>query len=235
MLAKNQTSYCDPSLADDVLGGYAIGSRWINLQTGIEWICFDDTQGAAKWRPLVMGYGWASGSYRAPDYITQIGDSQPTANKAVYLPIIISEVTPIDKIGVVLVTAQAGAKCRIAIYHGDGGLPTRLRSDFGELDLSNQGGATLPATVLLSTGAVLQPGLYFLAVVFFASGTMPTVKRVSGAQFGVVKGGSAADLTGGNPGRYYIANMTYGSWPSAAHEVSMSSGTDGAVVVLRRQ
>ena len=230
MLTKNNVAHCDPDISADDITGYTVSSRWLNVQTGVEWICTDTTTGVAKWRPVAVGYGWPSGTYRVPEYITALGDSQPAANTAIYLPILIRETTTVDKIGLSLVTAQAGAKARLALYHGIGGLPGYLRSDFGELDLSAGSGL-----LTISTSITVNPGLYFLAAVFNAAGTMPTVKRVSGATLGAVIGGSAADLTGGNAGRYYSAAMTYAAWPYTAPAVAMATGTDGAAICLRKQ
>lgn len=230
MLTKNNVAHCDPSIADDDVAGYAVSSRWLNAQAGVEWICTDTTTGVAKWRPVAVGYGWPSGAYRVPEYITALGESQPAANTAVYLPILVRETTAVDRVGLSLVAGQAGAKVRLALYHGVGGLPGYLRSDFGELDLSSGSGL-----LTISTGIKINPGLYFLAAVFNAAGTMPTVKRVSGATLGAVMGGSAADLTGGNAGRYYSAAMPYGAWPTTAAAVAMATGTDGAAICMRKQ
>jgi hypothetical protein len=40
----------NPGSTDDVTQSYAIGSRWKNLVSGIEYICTDDTEDAAIWQ-----------------------------------------------------------------------------------------------------------------------------------------------------------------------------------------
>jgi hypothetical protein len=42
----------NPGSTDDVTQSYAIGSRWKNLVSGIEYICTDDTEDGAVWIPL---------------------------------------------------------------------------------------------------------------------------------------------------------------------------------------
>jgi hypothetical protein len=42
----------NPGSTDDVTQSYAIGSRWKNLVSGIEYICTDDTEDGAVWIPM---------------------------------------------------------------------------------------------------------------------------------------------------------------------------------------
>lgn len=229
MAFKNNVAYCDPSIASDEAAGYVVGSQWYNSESGVLWVCYDTTKGNAKWAPQSTGYDWPAGAYKLPSYITQLSDGNPAANKAYFLPFLLSRKTTIDKAGISLTTAQAGAKCRIGIYTGVNGAPAFLRKDFGELDLSSGSGIKE-----LSTGIALQPGLWFLASIFNSPATQPTVKRVSGAQMGVVCGGGS-DITTASAGRYYEASVTYGVLPNYAPDVAMASGTEGAAVFLRRQ
>jgi hypothetical protein len=47
---KNKISASNPTVNDDSADGYSIGSRWINISTDREWLCMDDTPGAAVWK-----------------------------------------------------------------------------------------------------------------------------------------------------------------------------------------
>jgi len=42
----------NPGSTDDVTQSYAIGSRWKNLVSGVEYICTDDTEDGAVWIPM---------------------------------------------------------------------------------------------------------------------------------------------------------------------------------------
>jgi hypothetical protein len=46
----------NPGSTDDVTQSYAIGSRWKNLVSGVEYICTDDTEDGAVWVPLSGSY-----------------------------------------------------------------------------------------------------------------------------------------------------------------------------------
>jgi hypothetical protein len=39
----------DPGSSDDSSSYFSVGSRWFNTATGVEWLCTDDTVGAAVW------------------------------------------------------------------------------------------------------------------------------------------------------------------------------------------
>ena len=50
---SNYSATVDPVATNDSTQDYAVGSRWINLTTGIEWICQAATANAAVWLPQV--------------------------------------------------------------------------------------------------------------------------------------------------------------------------------------
>ncbi len=49
-LKVNLTATADPTISDSVSSGYAVGSRWINVTGGKEFVLVDSTAGAAVWR-----------------------------------------------------------------------------------------------------------------------------------------------------------------------------------------
>lgn len=49
----NQT--VDPTVNDDSANGYAVGSRWVNTTANKEYVCVDDTAGAAIWIETTAG------------------------------------------------------------------------------------------------------------------------------------------------------------------------------------
>jgi hypothetical protein len=46
---SNYTAIADPTVNDDESAGYFVGSRWLNTATNTEFICSDNTTGAAVW------------------------------------------------------------------------------------------------------------------------------------------------------------------------------------------
>lgn len=57
----NLTATTDPTISDDDTQGYVIGSRWINTSTDNEFVCTDNSTGAAVWEGTTGG----SSSYPA--------------------------------------------------------------------------------------------------------------------------------------------------------------------------
>ena len=46
-----------PTVNDDIDLGYSVGSRWLNISTDNEWVCTDNTDGAAVWVETSGGGG----------------------------------------------------------------------------------------------------------------------------------------------------------------------------------
>jgi len=44
-----------PTVSDDVDAGYGVGSRWVDVTDGSEYLCVDATKGAADWRRMIGG------------------------------------------------------------------------------------------------------------------------------------------------------------------------------------
>ena len=47
----------NPTIANDALQNYAVGSIWVNVSTDKIFICVDSTNNAAQWRQLVANDG----------------------------------------------------------------------------------------------------------------------------------------------------------------------------------
>lgn len=50
LVKLNTTATTDPSATDDSTQGYVVESRWANVALGKEWVCLQDTPGAAIWK-----------------------------------------------------------------------------------------------------------------------------------------------------------------------------------------
>lgn len=68
-LKCNFNATTNPSSSDGALSGYLVGSRWINVTAGKEFVCVNNTTGSASW---VETTSTGSGSFTNP--MTQTGD-----------------------------------------------------------------------------------------------------------------------------------------------------------------
>lgn len=177
------------------------------------------------------GTPWPTGRYRVADHIYLTGDGQPAADKLTLQPIIIRRAITVDRIGIRLVTAQTGGAIRLGIYRTDPAtdLPGALFADAGEVTLS---GSTGLKTATVSW--LLAPGVYWLAAINKGGGTLPTIRRISGALMGRVQGTDDSEISTGNGYRYLEAAQAYGALPSTAPAATPSAGTDGPAITLRR-
>lgn len=230
-IKDNLAATTDPAAANDLTEGYGIGSEWYNTQTGQMWKALSVASGAAQWMRLAPGPAWPPGTYRPPNYIYAVNDGQVAANKLTMMPLLIHRRVTVDRIALWLVTGQAGAEMRLGLYRTDGftDAPGTLFAEAGTVDLS--GGASLK-TITMSWSLV--PGQYWLAALNKSAGTLPTVRRAGGAVLGHVLGTDGNEIAGANAWRYLEAAQTYGSLPANAPAMTPSTGSDGAVLMLRR-
>lgn len=229
---KHTVSRADPTNAMDETAGYYVGSTHTNQSTGTRWTCVDTTLGAPSWEPDSQPRNcWINNEYLMPHYVTGVNDGQPAANVQIFLPVWFDEVTYLDRLGVVLTTAQAGAKVRLGIYYAKYGRPHYLRKEFGEIDLSSGSGLKS-----FSNKITVKPGHYFLsAIMATPSATQATVKKISGANFGVFSTTAAADVVAGTPGFYLSTAQTYGALPfQVPNGLQPASGNDGIAIVMRK-
>ncbi len=52
LVYNNYTSTTNPTVTDDIDGGYTAGSIWLNATDDILWVCLDNTDGAAVWKKI---------------------------------------------------------------------------------------------------------------------------------------------------------------------------------------
>jgi hypothetical protein len=58
-LKANRVAVTNPTVTSDAAAGYSVGSRWINIALGLEYVCVDTTNGAAVWRNVTnISTGW---------------------------------------------------------------------------------------------------------------------------------------------------------------------------------
>jgi len=49
----NLSAGAPPTVNDDITLGYTVGSRWIDITNDKEYVCLDNTNGAAVWLSLI--------------------------------------------------------------------------------------------------------------------------------------------------------------------------------------
>jgi hypothetical protein len=174
--------------------------------------------------------GWPAAGYRLPDNLASMTSSAlSTSALATFLPFLIPTPITLARIGFYLVTAQAGAECRLGLYSDSNGAPGALILDAGTLDLSSGGGAVKEVTIAQE----LPPGLIWTCCQMKNVATQVTAIRVGGA-FGPLVPVVAAQLSSVAMPRYYSQAITYGpALPADAGAVTTSGGADAPVVVLR--
>ena len=65
----NLAAVADPAVGNDDSQGYAKGSRWINTSAKTDWVCVDNTTGAAVWHQTdATGVSGAAGGDLAGTY-----------------------------------------------------------------------------------------------------------------------------------------------------------------------
>lgn len=77
----------DPGVDDDASEGYEVGSRWLNTLTGDEFVCFDNSFGAAVWGSTTESGGgqgiWGSDAAFAESKPVSVRTATTPANKVV--------------------------------------------------------------------------------------------------------------------------------------------------------
>ncbi len=192
-----------------------------------------DGAGNAAWA-TPSGGGFTNGGYKAGNYYTPVGHdteasgttSTMTANRMYAVPFIVLSPTTFTNIGL-NVNSSAAGNARFGIYNAVEGEPVNLVADLGTVSCASTGDKE--ATI----SQLLQPGLYFLAVVFSST---PVVKGIftvdSAVTEGLLMGGGAAYGTSGKVG-YYVAH-TYGALPSTFGSVTQQNQLNAPLVWLRK-
>ncbi len=78
-IPKSNSALADPTVSDDTLNGYSIGSRWYNTSSQEEFVCLDSSVGAAVWTSTTSGNGLVSG---APQVTLKF---QPGGTSSIYV------------------------------------------------------------------------------------------------------------------------------------------------------
>jgi hypothetical protein len=82
-LKMNLGATAAPGVGNDNTQGYTVGSRWVNIQTGTEYVCVNTTTGAASW--IATTTGGSSGASALID-LTDVDAAASTQNFVLATP-----------------------------------------------------------------------------------------------------------------------------------------------------
>jgi len=77
----NRNASTDPGVGDDSGDGYSVGSRWYNTTDNKEWVCLNNTLGAAIWKDTTVPTASSFGG----DYDYQVSEGSSTNATATYI------------------------------------------------------------------------------------------------------------------------------------------------------
>lgn len=60
----------DPTVSNDLLSGWSLGSRWFNIATAKEFVCLDNAAGAAVWKETTAGAGTVTSVFGRSGVVT---------------------------------------------------------------------------------------------------------------------------------------------------------------------
>lgn len=134
---------------------------------------------------LVGGHpGYVTGLWYTPPHATVLAAVITTIDTLYAVPLQIFRPISIQALGLNCTTGQAGGAARIGIYSNTSGRPDALlHQGSSTLDLSTSGGKSISVT----GSPTYQPGWYWLATLFTASSTMPSVVQVSSTDAGTAE------------------------------------------------
>jgi len=213
---KTNVTTTPPTATDDTTQGYSVNSKWLNTQTGIEYICRDATTGAAAWvrQDNADFFGYVSGRYYPGLFAIVAAGATPGANSVRLHPIVIKERVTLSELGARVTTAEASKSFQLAIYAADKStnLPTgnALAST-----ASLSAGSTGVMTAALSANVTLEPGLYWVAMLSDVTTAIFQAYGSSSTNIGAYIGGTAAQVASGASSSiaYLSIAGTFGTWP----------------------
>ena len=174
---SNLNATTNPGVGNDNTQDYAIGSRWLNKNTGIEYVATSVATGAAVWAVLnsaaFAGLPWVTGQFYGTPVDSTLAAVLTTTGIITAYPIFVPNAVTVSSLNVSVTTGQTGGKCRCALYADTGaGAPGALVAGTDSGDLTATGTAVETKG---SLAVALNPGWYWVAHYAAATTTMPSV------------------------------------------------------------
>lgn len=82
-IPKSNSALADPTVSNDTLDGYSIGSRWYNTSSQEEFVCLDSSVGTAVWTSTTSGGGSSSSNTGGP-LATTVWVADSTVSSSAY-------------------------------------------------------------------------------------------------------------------------------------------------------
>jgi hypothetical protein len=134
-------------------------------------------------------------------------------------PMYIPNPITIKSLGIGVATGQTGGAAHVGIYADNGGQPGTLIYDSGAI--SGLTSTTTVTDTISSNNPTLTPGWYWIATIFTASSTMPSVEGISAtytalaSMIGFDTHAHALATSGQAPTGISVTGQTYGTLPAA--------------------
>jgi hypothetical protein len=212
---SNLTAIVDPTAANDNSQGYVAGSRWLNVVTGIAFVCRDATNGAAKWVRMDNAdfFGYVSGRFYQGINVKPVAGSALPANSLRGFLVPIKEALGVPELACRITTAQASQNVQFGIYACDPatkyptGTPLATTADITTA-------STGVITAALSSTVSLVPGLFFFAALGSSSSAVFQVYDANTLMASILGGTAAEVASNAATSISYLAyTATYPTWP----------------------
>jgi hypothetical protein len=210
VVQSNLDAEADPTVNDDTTLGYAAGSYWVNVTTGVEFYCHSATDGAAVWQPRYQRPPIRSAKLIRPANMIDGSLSTISVIRS-YVPILVEYERAATAWGIYLGTTQAATEVKSALYDlaADGGPGTKL-SDMSAIDCSS-GGTALKTIAWAYTWP--RVGLYWVGTQCNIVGTTTATFLRLGSNVlpGYIHPTAAEIATNTGNARYYTSAEAYAS------------------------
>ena len=216
---SNRSATTDPGVGDDTADGYQVGSYWVNTSTGEQFVCVDDSSGAAVWTSTTASITTETSSSSA--------GLQPASNRAATVdPTSSDDENDGYKVGSYWVNTST-SKVFFCVHNAAGNAIW--------LDVTNSSEVNVADSQLLYSagGAIAGSNLLYFDGGASTLYVPPTVQSAtSGGSLAVVAGSSAGSGAGGSVN---ISGGASGAGTGGSVNISSglaTSGTNGDVSII---
>lgn len=194
LAVKANVAASDPLASSDAGAGYAAGSSWLNIATGVRWACLDATTGAAVWTAAggMTHPGYVSGRTYGAQRGQTSGSFTASADTLYAIPIHVAQRVTIASLCLYIGTAATG-NVRLGVYANAGGAPA---AKLAELAAPASTGTVGGVQAALAANLTLAPGVYWLAALYSAAPTGTGIGSTDQFVSALIGGTSLAGVLG---------------------------------------
>ena len=220
-LKHNYVATTDPSVNDDILLGYNIGSVWINTIEKVFYVLTDKTAGAAVWKSAGTESGIISinGSSGAATFYTDL--------PAAFTAAISGDVINLhSNITVTSLCTVPGSDNTTITINGNGHTITHTSNTGSEFPLITSGSGN-DKILFLNDIKIVSNGTSNGSI------TSPIFKPESGSGSMSIKANSGTFISSVNNPCVYVLDISGGNWTSTNSYVNFSGSTSDAKVIVK--